>query len=48
MSQLLFFIIGLVIGGLMGIVMMCILQINSYRNENSTPTIENSKNENKE
>ena len=31
MSELLFFIIGLVIGGLVGIVLMCILQINSCR-----------------
>lgn len=37
MSELLFFIMGLVIGGLVGVVMMCILQINSCK-YNSTPS----------
>ena len=28
MSELLFFVLGLMIGGLMGVVLMCMLQIN--------------------
>lgn len=33
MSELLFFIIGLLIGGLCGITAMCLLQINRLRRE---------------
>ena len=40
MSELLFFIIGLVIGGLVGVVLMCILQINSCRNNPTSFTVE--------
>lgn len=33
MSELLFFIIGLLIGGLFGVAAMCLLQINNLRRE---------------
>lgn len=33
MSELLFFILGYIIGGLGGIVIMCLLQISSYKKQ---------------
>lgn len=33
MSELLFFIIGILIGGLFGVVAMCLLQVNNLRRE---------------
>lgn len=42
MSELLFFVLGLVIGGLTGIVMMCMLQVNRINEyENKIKTLEN-------
>lgn len=36
MSELLFFVLGLVIGGLTGVVMMCALQINRINDYEKT------------
>lgn len=42
MSELLFFVLGLVIGGLTGVVMMCMLQVNKINEyENKIKTLEN-------
>lgn len=42
MSELLFFVLGLVIGGLTGVVMMCMLQVNRINEyENKIKTLEN-------
>lgn len=42
MSELLFFVLGLVIGGLTGVVMMCMLQVNRINEyENKIKTFEN-------
>lgn len=41
MSELLFFVLGLVIGGLTGVVMMCMLQVNRINEyENKIKTLE--------
>lgn len=42
MSELLFFVLGLVIGGLTGVVMMCMLQVNRINEyETKIKTLEN-------
>lgn len=42
MSELLFFVLGLVIGGLTGVVMICMLQVNRINEyENKIKTLEN-------
>lgn len=41
MSELLFFVLGLIIGGLTGVVMMCMLQVNRINEyENKIKTLE--------
>ena len=42
MSELLFFVLGLIIGGLTGIVIMCMLQVNRINDyENKIKNLEN-------
>lgn len=42
MSELLFFVLGLIIGGLTGIVIMCVLQVNKINDyENKIKNLEN-------
>ncbi len=42
MSELLFFVLGLIIGGLTGIVIMCMLQVNKINDyENKIKNLEN-------
>ncbi len=44
MSELLFFLLGLVIGGLTGITLMCMLQINRIADERLIRSVDNNEN----
>lgn len=46
MSELLFFLLGLVIGGLTGITLMCMLQINRIADERLIRSVDNNEKKN--